>query len=197
MKKIHSLQLGILTAVFLMITGGVSRAQDMSRQHIGFVNKDIIILDHPYQIDNASKARMGDVIEAYLQVKNALVSDDEDAVNKATSRMYDAVAAVSSGKLDGKGLEAWQNHKTLYEARLKEMQHSKGLENERSSFSYLSGIMYYMIKNFGLKQGNLYADYCPMALNSEGAYWISDKKDIQNPYLGSKMLTCGQVKEEL
>ena len=26
---------------------------------------------------------------------------------------------------------------------------------------------------------------------------ISDSKSIQNPYLGSKMPTCGEVKEEL
>ena len=200
-KKNQSLKFGILSATFLIVIGGLTKAQDnmqnMHQQHTGISHKDIVILDHPYQTDNTTKAKMENVVNAYLQIRDALVSDNEEAVNKATGKMYDAVTAVSSGKLEGKGLEAWQNHKTLYEAKLKEMQHIKGLENERSCFSNLSGITYYMIKNFGLKQGNLYADYCPMALNSKGAYWISDKKDIQNPYLGSKMPTCGQVKEEL
>jgi Cu(I)/Ag(I) efflux system membrane fusion protein len=30
-----------------------------------------------------------------------------------------------------------------------------------------------------------------------GAYWISDSKEIRNPYFGDAMLTCGEVKKEL
>ena len=77
------------------------------------------------------------------------------------------------------------------------MQHIKGLDNKRSYFSHISEIMYCTIKSFGLKQGNLFAIFCPMAFDGKGAYWISDSKTIQNPYLGSKMPTCGEVKEEL
>jgi hypothetical protein len=36
-----------------------------------------------------------------------------------------------------------------------------------------------------------------MAFNDQGAYWISDREEIRNPYFGDKMLTCGVVKEEL
>ena len=57
--------------------------------------------------------------------------------------------------------------------------------------------MYCTIKNFGLKQGNLFAIFCPMAFEGKGAYWISDSKTVQNPYFGSKMPACGEVKEEL
>lgn len=39
--------------------------------------------------------------------------------------------------------------------------------------------------------------FCPMAFDSIGAYWISDSKTVQNPYMGSKMPICGDVKEEL
>jgi hypothetical protein len=34
-----------------------------------------------------------------------------------------------------------------------------------------------------------------MANNNTGAYWLSDSKEIRNPYLGNEMLTCGKVKE--
>ena len=36
-----------------------------------------------------------------------------------------------------------------------------------------------------------------MAFDRKGDYWISDSKIVQNPYLGTKMPTCGDVKEEL
>jgi hypothetical protein len=100
-------------------------------------------------------------------------------------------------KLEGEGLEAWYSHQTMYEAKLKEIQHVKGLENKRSYFSHISEIVYCTIKSFGLKQGNLFAIFCPMAFDGKGAYWISKSKTIQNPYLGSKMPACWEVKEEL
>jgi hypothetical protein len=41
----------------------------------------------------------------------------------------------------------------------------------------------------------LYQDYCPMADDGKGAIWISEIKEIKNPYQGSKMLTCGSIKK--
>jgi hypothetical protein len=32
--------------------------------------------------------------------------------------------------------------------------------------------------------------------NGKGAVWISEYKEIKNPYLGTKMLTCGSIKKE-
>jgi hypothetical protein len=41
----------------------------------------------------------------------------------------------------------------------------------------------------------VYYDYCPMAKNDQGANWLSDVKEIKNPYFGAKMLSCGEVQE--
>ncbi len=174
---------------------------DMHKQHNrlaeNFSHKDIVILDQPYQPANETKAELEKVIEAYLLVKDALVKDDELATDKAVKFMAEKVAAVIPTKLDSNGLEAWKNHQSLYEAKLKEMLHIKGLENKRSYFSHISEIMYCTIKSFSLKQGNLFAIFCPMAFDGKGAYWITDSKVIQNPYMGTKMSTCGEFKEEL
>ncbi|MBA4058359.1 MAG: hypothetical protein C0490_26815, partial [Marivirga sp.] len=48
-----------------------------------------------------------------------------------------------------------------------------------------------------LSMGILYLEYCPMANNNEGAYWLSNEKEIKNPYFGDKMLKCGSVKETI
>jgi hypothetical protein len=36
-----------------------------------------------------------------------------------------------------------------------------------------------------------------MANEGKGAIWISETADIKNPYMGNKMSTCGQIKEEI
>jgi hypothetical protein len=45
--------------------------------------------------------------------------------------------------------------------------------------------------------GSVYVAYCPMANNNEGANWLSNDKEIKNPYFGDKMLRCGSVKETI
>ena len=48
-----------------------------------------------------------------------------------------------------------------------------------------------------LQSGTIYKQYCPMAFNNEGAYWLSESKDIMNPYFGDRMLKCGRVDAEI
>ena len=176
-------------------------AANMHNQHKNladsFAHKDIVILDNPYQIIETTKTELENLIDAYMQIKEALFNEDEKATDKAIVLMLAKVNNVVPTTLSGEGLDAWQNHQKLYLVKLKEMKHISGLNNKRSYFSHLSEIMYCTIKSFGLKQGHLFAIFCPMAFDGKGAYWISDSKVVQNPYLGSRMPTCGEVKEEL
>ena len=63
----------------------------------------------------------------------------------------------------------------------------------------LNCIILFVSREVTLNNHVKYLKYVPvhMAFDSKGAYWISDSKSIQNPYMGSKMQTCGEVKEEL
>tara|TARA_B100001179_G_C18313879_1_gene285041 strand:- start:30 stop:569 length:540 start_codon:yes stop_codon:yes gene_type:complete len=45
--------------------------------------------------------------------------------------------------------------------------------------------------------GTLYYQYCPMAFDGKGAYWISNEEKIYNPYFGDVMLNCGTVDAEI
>jgi Cu(I)/Ag(I) efflux system membrane fusion protein len=83
------------------------------------------------------------------------------------------------------------------ESALKEIQASSDIEQQRKAFSALSDSVYKSIKAFGLGGATAYYEYCPMAFDNEGAYWLSDAEQIRNPYFGDKMLTCGSVKEKL
>ena len=43
----------------------------------------------------------------------------------------------------------------------------------------------------------VYYQYCPMAFNNKGAYWMSQDREIKNPYFGDKMLECGSLEDSL
>jgi hypothetical protein len=70
------------------------------------------------------------------------------------------------------------------------------IKHQREHFDMLSQDMYKLIKTFGAGQ-TLYYDQCAMYNDNKGATWLSETKEIQNPYMGKEMPGCGTVKEEL
>jgi Cu(I)/Ag(I) efflux system membrane fusion protein len=73
----------------------------------------------------------------------------------------------------------------------------KELEKKRESFEMVSNAFYDMVRVVKPTGATIYYQYCPMAFNDKGAYWLSNADSIMNPYFGKKMLTCGEVKETL
>lgn len=180
----------------------MEQEEAIHRQHESirdnFAHQDIIILDDPYRASAAINQEMKKVINAYLEMKDALVNSNASAADNAAAKMSSMVEAVDGSSLEGEGKEAWEQHASLYKNKLNEMQHVQSLEEKRSYFSHISEIVYCTVKSFDLKEDmELYATYCPMAFDGKGAYWIAETDQIRNPYFGEKMMKCGEVKEEL
>lgn len=138
-----------------------------------------------------------ELVSQYLQLKNALASDNGKDAATAGNGIVDAI-----GKVDKTAFTAEQK-KTYDDVAddAKEMAEHIGknadkIAHQREHFDMLSTNMYDLVKTFGADQ-QLYKDFCPMYNNKKGAIWLSETKDIKNPYMGSKMPTCGEVKEEL
>jgi hypothetical protein len=70
------------------------------------------------------------------------------------------------------------------------------IKHQREHFETLSKDVYDLVKTFGAGE-TMYKDFCPMYNNNKGAAWLSETKEIKNPYLGKKMTTCGEVKETI
>ncbi|MGB5928712.1 MAG: DUF3347 domain-containing protein, partial [Cyclobacteriaceae bacterium] len=73
---------------------------------------------------------------------------------------------------------------------------TQNIDMQRKSFEGLSATMYALAKTFGTED-KLYYQYCPMAFDNKGAYWISAEEEIMNPYFGDAMLKCGRVEETI
>ena len=74
---------------------------------------------------------------------------------------------------------------------------SKDLKVQRNEFYPLSQDVYDLYAKIGLKGFTIYKQFCPMAFNDKGAFWLSKSEDILNPYFGSTMLHCGEIKEKI
>lgn len=123
------------------------------------------------------------VYQQYSNLTKALVASDMAKAKLAAN-------AIETGAKEIKGA-------SLVSAAANKIAAAKDLDAQRSAFSGLSNQLISLLKQSGMSSGKLYVDFCPMALNNKGAYWISGIKEIRNPYFGDKMLSCGEVKETL
>jgi hypothetical protein len=138
-----------------------------------------------------------EIVSAYLQLKDAFTNDN---TNDAATEGKALEAAFKS--FDKSALTAEQK-KTFEDIESDAREHAEHIganagkiAHQREHFDMLSKDMYDLVKAFGAGQ-TLYKDFCPMYNDNKGAIWLSESKEIKNPYFGKSMSTCGTVKEEL
>jgi Cu(I)/Ag(I) efflux system membrane fusion protein len=135
------------------------------------------------------------VIAQYFKLKNALVNDQIAPAKSAANELVQLLAKLQSGTLKASEKTAWEAlSKKLTDASVK-IKAAKDITELRKHFEQLSTEVILLTENYGVNQELVYKDYCPMAFNNKGAYWLSETKEITNPYFGASMLACGEVKQ--
>lgn len=135
------------------------------------------------------------VADAYFQVKNGLVSDNLQASQTSLIKLDQSLAKVNMSLLKDQAHDKWMEMLKGMKDTQAKMAATKDIEESRKHFSMLSFHILEMTETFGINKDVVYKDYCPMAFGDQGAYWLSEKKDITNPYFGASMLSCGEVKQ--
>jgi Cu(I)/Ag(I) efflux system membrane fusion protein len=144
----------------------------------------------------AFKDKFVQLVDAYLKMKDGFVADNEKEVDKQATMMLTIINSMPDSLLKGEALNYWKEKKGFLLAHLKLYKEAEKDKDKRLNFVFLSTVMVKSVKALGYNKP-LYVDYCPMANNDKGAYWLSQIKDIQNPYLGQKMPNCGEIKKVL
>ncbi len=134
-----------------------------------------------------SYAQTAPALTAYYGVKDALVSTDAAKTKTTATALVTALNKVDAAKLPAADKKALTTAKTTATAISK----TTDVAAQRKQFETLSASMITLVK--ATKPAKSYVQYCPMVKAS----WLSDNKEVRNPYYGNKMLTCGSVKEEI
>lgn len=122
-------------------------------------------------------AKLGTAYKNYLNLKDALVASNKDEAKNAAIQLQKSMDGVADGK--------------MIADEAAKLAASSNIKEQRKAFSDVSNMMAMLIKDGRLSMGMIYLDYCPMVKSS----WLSNDKEIKNPYFGEQMLTCGSVKE--
>ena len=117
-----------------------------------------------------------DLYDNYINVKNALVKSNSNGASSAIDVFYQSL----------KSEQDFPEKKDLLKATEK-LSKANNLEKQRASFNDFSTQVWKLVKGSDKVKQTVYYQYCPM----KKAYWLINEKEIQNPYYGSSMLTCG------
>ena len=137
------------------------------------------------------------VFEDYILLKDALVNDNATEAQTAAKKIGQNLAKVDMKLLTN---EEAHNHWMTIQKELKNsanaIENNSDIATQRGHFKHLSAHITSGIKLFGVNQ-KVYRDFCPMADNNKGAFWLSLEEEIRNPYYGEAMLKCGEVRETI
>lgn len=137
------------------------------------------------------------ILDNYLQLKNALVADNSEKAATEGKKLFDAFAQFDSSSI----AEAQKQEVTeIIDDAREHAEHISGnsgkMDHQREHFELLSKDVQDLIAITGTDR-KLYQTFCPMYNAGKGGIWLSETKEIKNPYYGSKMLTCGSIKKEI
>ena len=136
-----------------------------------------------------------DLLDAYLQLKNGLVADDKGTAAKVASKLIDRFKSFDKSKVKPEQLNTFDE---IVENATEQVEHiaKSDLAHQREHFEVLTADIYDLIRLLGTDK-TLYEVFCPMANKGKGAIWLSETKEIRNPYFGAKMLKCGKVTKQI
>lgn len=148
-------------------------------------------------VDPKTTASVKEMVENYLQLKNALSKDNSNEAAMAGKALADGFGKFDKSSLTTAQKKPFEDIADDAHEMSEHIGESAGkLPHQREHFDMLSKDMIDLVKLFGAGRP-LFVDHCPMYNNNRGADWLSETKGIKNPYLGTKMPTCGSVREEL
>lgn len=129
---------------------------------------------------SAFSQNTGKLLNNYINVKNALVNSDNNTASQAISTFYQSLKSEASFTQKDELMKATEK-----------LSKANDIEQQRAVFNDVSTSMWKMVKGSDKLNQSVYYQYCPM----KKAYWLSNEKEIKNPYFGSSMLSCGKIVE--
>jgi len=191
----------VLALVFILNTGAITIAQEEHQHHN---KKDSTVVKTKGDTVSTSRdvnpklaASIDKMVEHYLNLKNALVNDNSKDAAASGKEFVNTMKTLDKSLLTDEQRKIYEDMEDDAREHAEHIGKNAGkIDHQREHFEILSNDLYDLVKAFGSGQV-LYKDFCPMYNDKKGAIWLSEIKEIKNPYYGKKMLNCGSMKEEI
>lgn len=179
MQSIRSILILLISATIIF---GCSSKNNNEDEHGHNHNQLTDAIDDTSDQENDVTEEKESITNNYLKLKDALIESDAMAAREASNQLQSSLEQ-----------KEFHNEAELAASLAKE----ESLEEQRKIFETLALRIYELASEQKFEFNTLYRQYCPMAFDGKGAYWLSNSKEIRNPYFGDKMLKCGRTEETL
>lgn len=157
-------------------------------------NFDKLFAGQRLDVTEAFRQQLKKVYESYTDIKDALVADNIKKTKEGVGNLLDDLNKINTKLLKDEPYNHWMPLEKDIKASAVAISKVTDLKEQRDHFKHLSLRLINAIRLFGINE-KVYVEFCPMADGNNGAYWLSDKEKVINPYFGDAMLTCGEVKQ--
>lgn len=156
-------------------------------------NTDHSEMNERIKVSTKFREQLKGVFEKYTNLKDALVNDDPTKAKEAATTVVSSLGKIDMKLLSDKNAHNhWMKLENEIKASANSIASETKIKEQRNHFKHLSSHLISAVEIFGINQ-KVYSQFCPMADNNKGAFWISLDKDIRNPYYGEQMITCGST----
>jgi len=151
---------------------------------------------------------VANALGAYFDMKAAFVEADTGKAKEACRRMLVLVDSIKLDELRKDTSGIFSTDSLMLEnvrANAQSLLTQTNITEMRKDFSMVNENLYPFLKGINYKGPDMYWQNCPMAFGEgKEANWISNTKEIVNPYLGKNdpefkggMLHCGEIKDSI
>ena len=144
------------------------------------------------KVSTRFQGQLKSVFDAYINLKDALIKGDFKTANQYSKAMSTNLSKVDMKLLKGDAHNDWMMISKNLTGLTEQFENASDINGQRAVFKPLSEQFILAIEKYGINQ-EVYAQFCPMADNDKGGYWLSVEDKILNPYFGDHMLGCGEV----
>ena len=130
---------------------------------------------------------MSPVLKEYLAIQQALAADSDAGVAAAAKKIEALAAKLEPGTVKGAHAAHYEGLPGAIQAAAGKLAASQGIAAERDAFKGLSEPMAIWANMANPK------DVVVVSCSMVNGKWLQKKGDINNPYMGSKMLGCGEI----
>ncbi len=147
------------------------------------------------EVSEAFQKQLKMVFENYISLKNALVENESKKVITEAKNLLENLSKVDMKQLKNDDAHnRWMTLEKELKAAANSMSNTSNIKAQRDHFKHFSSHIITAVELFGVNE-KVYLQFCPMADQNKGAYWLSTEEKVYNPYFGDAMLTCGEVKQ--
>jgi len=169
--------------------------------HLGMDNNasnkqtDHTNMNERLEVSEKFQQQLNSVYNEYINLKDALVKEDSKSTSTSASTLLNNLTKVNMKLLsDNKAHNHWMSLEKEIKSSATSISETSDIKLQRNHFKHLSSHLINAVQLFGINE-KVYVEFCPMADNNNGAYWLSKEEKVINPYFGEAMLTCGEVKQ--